>query len=774
MVIKKVSVISLESIKVQNLKLQKHWDNYWMHKFRNVTLGDITDASKRTTLQSHFASSISMCNTIPNTTFTVIWSLFGHKFKARSRVLAGLGLMTLCFATATIFVEINTDSWQVLLFVITMATLAVINAANATLQVAILVVLAKFPPRYMKFYLFGEGCAAVFNAILQIITLAVGSSTIASGLIYFILGTSLMGLTFIIFYCSNKNEFYTYFVEHFEGDTTRDMLSFSEIKAVLKLVWPSILIYILYDFAKLPHTPVTTLIVSENYGNGNPWNDIYFVPVITFLLGDTCTLLGRLASSVGKGLRPSLILVFASVRIIIFLPLVFFCNAQPRKHLPVLLGHDWEYILLQITYAVTGGYLQNMMYLSVHRLMEPEKVADGYLVLLSSICIIGASLSPLSTFSYWMHKFRNVTLGDITDASKRTTLQSHFTSSISMCNSIPTSTFIVLSSLFGHKFKARSRILGGLGVMTVCFAIATIFVETNTDSWQVLFFVVTMATLATINAANATLQVAVLVLLAKFPSRYMKFYLFGEGCAAVFNAILQIITLAVGTSTITSALIYFILGTSFMGLTFILFHFTNKNEFYNYFVEHFENDATRDMLSLSEIKHVLKLIWPCILIYIFYDFAKLPQTPVTTLVVSENYGSGNPWSDIYFVPVITFLLGEFSSLLGRLASSAGKGLPPSLVLVFSCVNLFFLPLIFLCNAQPRKHLPVWLGHDWEYILVQVTFCFTAGYLFNMIFLSVNRLIEPEKVADGYLVLISCICVLGALLSPLSTFSVDLL
>ncbi|KAJ8917740.1 hypothetical protein NQ315_005190, partial [Exocentrus adspersus] len=431
-VVKKISVVSIESLKVMKLNLRKHWENvtvkddfyyvkilvlliglmhslphsffitansYWMYKFRNITLGDTTDVSKRTTLQSHFASSVSMCNSIPNTTFILLSSLFGHKFKARSRILIGLGVMTFCFTIATLFVDTNTDSWQTLFFVVTMATLAIINAANATLQVAILVVLAKFPPRYLKFYLFGQGCASVFNAVLQIISLAVAPSTIASALIYFILGTSLMGLTFILFYFSDKNKFYTYFVEHFENDTTRNMLSFSEIKAVLQLIWPSILMYILYDFASLPHRPVTTLIVSENYGNGNPWNDIYFVPVITFLLGDICTLLGRLASSAGKGLRPSLVLIFASVRIIIFLPLVFFCNAQPRKHLPVLLGHDWEYILLQITYAFTGGYLLNMMYLSVNRFMEPEKVADGYLVLISSMCIIGASLSPLSTFS---------------------------------------------------------------------------------------------------------------------------------------------------------------------------------------------------------------------------------------------------------------------------------------------------------------------------------------------------------------------------------------
>lgn len=145
-------------------------------------------------------------------------------------------------------------------------------------------------------------------------------------------------------------------------------------------------------------------------------------------------------------------------------------------------------------------------------------------------------------------------------------------------------------------------------------------------------------------AANATLQIAVFVLLAKFPPYYTKVYLFGQGCAAVFNSLLQIVTLAIGTSTTVSANIYFGMGSTIMGLTLVLFHFSKYNRFYRYFMEHAEEDLLRDMLSFSECRDILKIIWSVVFMYVFFELAKIPHVPVTSLVVSENYGNGNKWN----------------------------------------------------------------------------------------------------------------------------------
>lgn len=361
--LKKVSVYSIESVQIKNAKLDNHWESvnvtdkyfyihilfvllglmhflpytffitanaYWMGKFRNVSDNSL-DASRRTTLQSHFASSVSLINTLTNSIFVTLSALYGYKWTARFRTLLALTIMTIGFAIVTAFVNIDTDKWQLGFFITTMIVLATINSANAALQVSVLVVLAKFPPYYLKVYLFGQGCAAVFNSILQVLTLAIGTSTTTSALMYFGLGTSFMGLTLILFFFSSKNEFFRYFVDHSEEDLTREMLSFSELKAVLRIIWPSLLMYLFYDLGNMPEGPVIALVVSEEYGSGDKWSDIYFVPVITYLFGDICTLLGRLASSANKTLGTSSSLAFSVSRVVVFLPLLILCNAQPRR-----------------------------------------------------------------------------------------------------------------------------------------------------------------------------------------------------------------------------------------------------------------------------------------------------------------------------------------------------------------------------------------------------------------------------------------------------------
>ncbi|KAJ8948583.1 hypothetical protein NQ318_007587 [Aromia moschata] len=389
---------------------------------------------------------------------------------------------------------------------------------------------------------------------------------------------------------------------------------------------------------------------------------------------------------------------------------------------------------------------------------------------------------PMSFFvtanAYWMYKFRNVS-AEITDTDERTALQTHFTPGCSISNCIPGLVCIWMSTIFGYKIKARRRVLVSLSILSACFIGATAFVEINTDSWQTLFFVITMISMVLINASNAVIEVAVLVILSKFPQHYMKVYLLGQGFAAIFNSILQIATLAIGTSTIASALLYFICGTLVMVVSLVLYYFTKFNSCYNYHAKSIVENTKRDLLPFSEVKDMLKVVWPSI---VTMGLLQMTQSPahhaITSLVVPEHYGDGSEWNDKYFVPVITFLYGDILTLLGRIAASKiNKTFRGSFLNGFLFIRmLIFLPLIYLCNAQPRNHLPVLFPHDWEYIIILGVFTFTTGYFYNMVFLDIGKYnkVKPEKVEAAFMVFMSVSSVVGALISPISLFSVDLL
>lgn len=57
----------------------------------------------------------------------------------------------------------------------------------------------------------------------------------------------------------------------------------------------------------------------------------------------------------------------------------------------------------------------------------------------------------------------------------------------------------------------------------------------------------------------------------------------------------------------------------------------------------------------------------------------------------------------------------------------GQLLAPSLVLA----RLAFVPLLLLCQRQPRRNLPVIFEHDAWFIIFMAAFAFSSGYLASL-------------------------------------------
>ncbi|KAJ8949596.1 hypothetical protein NQ314_008167 [Rhamnusium bicolor] len=133
-------------------------------------------------------------------------------------------------------------------------------------------------------------------------------------------------------------------------------------------------------------------------------------------------------------------------------------------------------------------------------------------------------------------------------------------------------------------------------------------------------------------------------------------------------------------------------------------------------------------------------------------------------------------SDKYFVPVITFLFSDVIGLLGRIANNKLNVSINGYVLniIMFIRMLIFIPLIYFCNALPRQHSSVLLPHDWQYITILGVFGFTNGYILNMIFLELGKLVEPEKLEAVFMVFMACSGVIGTAIIPTSIVAVELL
>ncbi|CAH1169720.1 unnamed protein product [Phaedon cochleariae] len=352
-----------------------------------------------------------------------------------------------------------------------------------------------------------------------------------------------------------------------------------------------------------------------------------------------------------------------------------------------------------------------------------------------------------SAANYWFYKFRNTTL-DTVDPEVRTDLQTLYQSSSTVAQTLPSLGFMFLTTIFGHKFQPKYLTAGTLVCLIGIFSIFAIFTQVDTDNWQTAFFFTTMFLLVVNSAVVAIFQLSTLVIIAKFPNDYMKSFLFGQSGGIVSNIIL-VISISVTDYQPTSAAIYFIAGVIMIAITFVLFLMALFTEPYRvYVVESTETgDTGTRKISWSESKEVLKCIWPSSVLFVFLMLAISCIHPaVDTLVVSEFQGDGTVWTEKYFVPVITYLLADVSGVLGRFFSTSYRITKTNYLYwiiggVIRCVVC--VTFIIFCNAQPR-HLPVIFNHDWEYILFNIIFPFSNGFLFNVGFLSLNELSEGKS------------------------------
>lgn len=115
--------------------------------------------------------------------------------------------------------------------------------------------------------------------------------------------------------------------------------------------------------------------------------------------------------------------------------------------------------------------------------------------------------------------------------------------------------------------------------------------------------------------------------------------------------------------------------------------------------------------------------------------------PITILVVPRHPNT-SPWTGRYFLPLACFLLFNSGDLAGRLISRFCPLNQKSkyLLLSFSLLRVILIPLIMVCNVQPRNYLPVLFENEIYYIVFMSILGLTNGYLFT------NAMINGPNVA----------------------------
>lgn len=379
--------------------------------------------------------------------------------------------------------------------------------------------------------------------------------------------------------------------------------------------------------------------------------------------------------------------------------------------------------------------------------------------------------------TYWDYKFRDTSNNETVYSQEQTELQQLYTPMQVCLSQIPNFIFLFINALFSHKLPQRLRLLVSLVLMIVFFSLTTMLTKINTDDWQLGFFVLTMLIIIFINSSGAIFQGVLFGVAGMFPEKYIIAVVSGQALGGVFASGARIISLSVGAQDATSAFIYFFIAVGVMIITLFAFLYMSKTEFYNHYTNcqaTEKSELVQESNAFSAQMAIFKEIWPFGL-SVWGVFAvtlvAFPALCVKIFSTSED----KIWADVYFQPVITFLLFNVGDYVGR--QVAGFIMWPRrgsrILYVMVVLRLVFIPLFLLCNHSPVSPIPSTFSHDAWYILFMSLFSLSNGYCSSLCMMYGPKMVSEVK-AEVASSMMAAMLGLGLLTGGLLSFAFALI
>ncbi|XP_077018037.1 equilibrative nucleoside transporter 1 [Tamandua tetradactyla] len=374
-------------------------------------------------------------------------------------------------------------------------------------------------------------------------------------------------------------------------------------------------------------------------------------------------------------------------------------------------------------------------------------------------------------------------------------LSTLFNSVMTLCAMLPLLLFTCLNSFLHQRIPQFIRILGSLGAILLVFMITAILVKVQLDALS--FFIITMIKIVLINSFGAILQGSLFGLAGLLPASYTTPIMSGQGLAGLFASVAMICAIASGSELSESAFGYFITACAVIILAIICYMGLSRLEFYRYYqqlkLEGLGDQETKlDLISKGEepktrkeesgvsastphptptspsIKSILKNISVLAFSVCFIFTVTIGIFPAVTAEVKSSIAGTSAWKN-YFIPVSCFLTFNLFDWLGRSLTAVfmwpGKDSRwlPSLVVA----RLVFVPLLLLCNVQPRRRLAVVFEHDAWYIIFMAAFAFSNGYLASLCMCFGPKKVTPAEAETAGAIMAFFLCLglaLGAVFS----------
>ncbi|KAK3867927.1 hypothetical protein Pcinc_026654 [Petrolisthes cinctipes] len=389
--------------------------------------------------------------------------------------------------------------------------------------------------------------------------------------------------------------------------------------------------------------------------------------------------------------------------------------------------------------------------------------------------------------SYWQYKVRDVTLGDEWNSPNATltSLQISFTPTLIIIANVCSTAFFIITSTLIWKISERVRIGWSLVVALLCMLLTTVLTLINSDSWQTLFFVITMVIVAFLNASIAVTLGSCCGLAGIFPDSCMTSWISGQALAGVLSSLARLVSLGVGGEAMDpaiSGLIYFLLADAFLSVTIAGYMALRKTSYYVKVKEEVEKAAdtqntqnthqqgsNRNRRDLRAYLAVLSKIWPMGTTQAITLAITISVFPAVVVYITSSLPDETRWTQVFYQPTITFLLFNVGDFMGREMSRLVKWPGPRgwLLHVLGVGRVVFVLLLLLCYGH-NKTFPTLFYHDAYYIIINSLFSFTNGYIITLTYIYYTEFLDPceYEMGGGIMVALSGIgVIIGSLVSP---------
>lgn len=385
--------------------------HYWLYKLSNRTQGS-TQEEERSALSDYFESYLAIASTVPSVLCLILNYVLVNRMSPNVRILCSLFVILVVFVVTTVLVKVDVSDCRVEFFVGTLASVAIVSGASNLFSGSVFGISGHFPMRISQALISGQAMGGTLSAVASIADLALAKDVTNSALAYFLTADVFILLCIVAYLLLPRLAYSRHYMLAAsctgpgvlgEGGAAAagsgSAVSIPPLQPILRKTWVlGLSVFYVFCISIMVFPAVSSGIQSVNKDTGSPWTTTYFVPLTSFLLYNVADFCGRQATAwlqvPGPTSRvlPTLVLCRT-----IIVPLIMFCNFQPRDHLhTVLFRHDVFPVIFNCILGLSNGYLGTLPMIYGPKVV-PRELAEATGVVMSFFLTVGLAVG--SAFS---------------------------------------------------------------------------------------------------------------------------------------------------------------------------------------------------------------------------------------------------------------------------------------------------------------------------------------------------------------------------------------